>query len=471
MQITITNGTLTNIQETLSPSQGYSLPPSVTVNGATSSYSDSTGLLQLTSPTSSMSVSASGVAVVTPSISIGSLSLSDVYVGSTKISKIYLGSTLLWEAPTPQGYEIGFTGMAGSQTSLTRTGDALGATWAASSGVITFDGIDLTKIFGGYAGSNGEELTWDSANSVYKNGNTTYTGDVGVKINRFFCKPIYDQNSKLDGYSLYFGNSAPDSSYEDWFLGKDHVWIGCYKARGGGMDNGLQSKQGLSYKSSTSASAIVTAYKKNSSTAYSLHAKWYNENAILQVLFMALFATKQTEDVYPQATYRHKSNDTRATGYMDSYRAQSLFAYEPTGDSGKRGNMFLGIEDFVGWGYELVCGVMLSDQNIATSTDYANFSYSGSYTNSGLLRPAVNDYITELQETPSVPGLLVPKSASGGSDSTYFCDYAYYSAGNMVWYQGASNPFTYGGVFYFVGNFDAWSSNTNYAARLCGKPV
>ena len=464
MQINITNGTLTQVQETLSPASGYSLPLTITVTGATSSYDSTTGSVTLTSPTSTMGVSASAVAI--PSISIGSLPLSKAYFGSNEIGKIYLGETLLYEASS--GYTMGFRGMSTSGPSLTRAGDTASATWSATSGVISFDGIDITKVFGGYVGNDGEELTWDSTNLVYKNGSTTYTGNVFVKINRFFCKAYYE-NGVLDGYDLYFGSEAPDATYQDWFLGKDHCIIGCYKARGGGMSSGLQSKQGLTYTGSASANNIVTAYKLNFSTAYSLHEKWYNENAILQVLFMALFATRQTEDVFPQATYRDRSNDTRATGYMDSYRSQSLFAYEPTGESGYRGNMFLGIEDFVGWGYELVAGVKLNGTNVCPTMDYANFSYSDTYTASSCVLSATDGSITQLQEDSSNAGLLIPKDTTGGSDSTYFCDYQ--SHGGNCWYQGATAPDASTGLFYFRGSTGASNSYGYLAARLCGKPL
>lgn len=405
-------------------------------------------------------------------ILFGTQGIEKILFGQSEVSKIYLGQTLVWQAgsePGPTSYEIGFRGMSLSTPALTRTGQAVGATWAATSGVISIDGIDLTKIFGGYVGNDGEELTWDSATSKYLHNGTPYTGNVFVKINRFFAKAHYE-GTTLDGYDLCFAPTAPDNTYQDWFLGKDHCVIGCYKARGGGFDSGLQSKQGLSYTSATTANDIVTAYKLNSSTAYSLHEKWYNENAILQVLFMAIFATKQTTDVFPQDTFRHRTNDTRATGYMDSYRSQSLFAYEPTGSSGMRGNMFLGIEDFVGWGYELVAGVVLSNENIHTSLDYANFVYSGSYDDSGLDRPTTSDYIKELQQSDTIAGLLVPKT-TGGSETTYFCDYNYYGAGTMVWYQGAYYPSAYFGLFYFLGSYTADNSSNYCAARLCGKPL
>ena len=403
---------------------------------------------------------------------VGNLSITKKVINSKEVLKEVVNGSVVYEKASAS-YEIGFRGMVGSQTGLTRTGEAVGATWSATSGVISIVGIDITKIFGGYVGNDGEALTWDSTNLKYMNGNSVYSGNVFVKLNRFFIKPYYDQDSKLDGYDLCFAPTAPDNTYEDWFLGKDHCIIGCYKARGGGFSSGLQSKQGLSYMGSCSANNIVTAYKLNSSSAYSLHEKWYNENAILQVLFMAIFATKQTTDVFPEATYRHFSDDTRATGYMDSYRASSLFAYEPTGDSGKRGNMFLGIEDFCGWARELVCGVKVSNTTgLYPSTDYANFSYSNTYTASSCVLPSASGNIQELQEDASNPGLLVPKTASGTDYTQYFCDRVYVGGGSSnAWYQGAASPSAASGVFYFSGNAVASNSYSDCVARLCGKPL
>lgn len=392
---------------------------------------------------------------------IGTKTVSKKLFGSREISKEVLNGSVVYEN-APSAYEIGFRGMVGSQTSLTRTGEAIGATWTDSSGVISINGIDISKIWGGYVGNDGETLTWDPATLKYMNGSSVYTGNVFTKLNRFFIKPYYE-NSKLDGYDLYFGKKAPSAEYEDWFLGKDHCIIGCYKARNDGhLSGGLQSKQALTHMVGCTPNNTVIAYKLNSSTAYSLHEKWYNENAILQVLFMVIFATKRTEDVFPRETFRSYNSDTRATGYMDSYRASSLFAYEPTGDSGKRGNMFLGIEDFVGWGFELVAGVVLNDTSVCPTTDYANFNYSNTYT-ADLTLSSTNGWITELQESTTNPGLLVPKT-TGGRETTYFCDWQ--SIDSNCWYQGAAVPNDYGGVFCFI-----QAGSGSGAARLCGIPL
>ncbi len=59
MQITITNGTLSQVQEVLVADLGYMRPSSISVSGATSNYSRQTGSVTLTDITSSMSVTAS----------------------------------------------------------------------------------------------------------------------------------------------------------------------------------------------------------------------------------------------------------------------------------------------------------------------------------------------------------------------------------------------------------------------------
>ena len=131
MQISITNGTLTQVQETLSPSSGYVLPSSVTVTGATSSYNDSTGVLTLTSPTSTMSITASGepdTPTPSSSITIGNLNISSISLGSLPIVVMYFGSTKIYEASTPTPTLISFSvSRVGTGTSTYQAEE--GMTW------------------------------------------------------------------------------------------------------------------------------------------------------------------------------------------------------------------------------------------------------------------------------------------------------------------------------------------------------
>ena len=121
MQISITNGTLTQIDETLVATQGYNLPTSINVSGA--SYTYNNGAIQLTSPTSTMSITASGVEAI-GSISFGNSDV-ELFVGNTRVSSVYYGNKKVYEA---SGYEY------------TQSGDELTITNAP----YTLNGDELT---------------------------------------------------------------------------------------------------------------------------------------------------------------------------------------------------------------------------------------------------------------------------------------------------------------------------------------
>ena len=123
MQISITNGTLTQVEETLVATQGYTLPTTIQVSGATSNYNSTTGNITLTSPTSTMSITAEGVEAI-GSISFGSSDV-ELFVGNTRVSSVFWGNKKVYEA---SGYEY------------TQSGDELTITNAP----YTLNGDELT---------------------------------------------------------------------------------------------------------------------------------------------------------------------------------------------------------------------------------------------------------------------------------------------------------------------------------------
>ena len=96
MQISITNGTLTQVEETLVATQGYTLPTTIQVSGATSNYNSTTGNITLTSPTSTMSITAVGVETLIPP-SIGNKDIVDMFVGNKQVKSMWLGNTKIYE--------------------------------------------------------------------------------------------------------------------------------------------------------------------------------------------------------------------------------------------------------------------------------------------------------------------------------------------------------------------------------------
>jgi len=63
MQITITNGTLTQIKETLTPASGMKLPVDINVAGSQYDYNDITGIISLSDPTGNVTVTAAAMTV------------------------------------------------------------------------------------------------------------------------------------------------------------------------------------------------------------------------------------------------------------------------------------------------------------------------------------------------------------------------------------------------------------------------
>ena len=65
MQITITNGTITQVQETLSPAAGYCVPTTITVVGATYTYNDystnNVGVISMSELTSTVTITATAM--------------------------------------------------------------------------------------------------------------------------------------------------------------------------------------------------------------------------------------------------------------------------------------------------------------------------------------------------------------------------------------------------------------------------
>lgn len=109
MQISITNGTLTQISETLQASSGYTLPTTISVSGATSNYNSTTGAITLTNLTQTMSITASGESQATgiSNIFFGNSQMASAYYGNSEIASIWYGNTKVYEkGGASSGYNV-----------------------------------------------------------------------------------------------------------------------------------------------------------------------------------------------------------------------------------------------------------------------------------------------------------------------------------------------------------------------------
>lgn len=114
MQINITNGTLTQVQETLSPSTGYVLPSSITVSGASYTYDSSTGVISLSNPTGNVTITASGIKVKTFDLSTLQLSAGTHQVKVKARATGYRDS----EFSNSVNYQVAASGYSGNITTF-----------------------------------------------------------------------------------------------------------------------------------------------------------------------------------------------------------------------------------------------------------------------------------------------------------------------------------------------------------------
>lgn len=123
-----------------------------------------------------------------------------------------------------------------------------------------------------------------------------------------------------------------------------------------------------------------------------------------------------------------------------------------------------GLEDFWGNIWEWIDGIVTdSTRNILTATDNFNDSGSG-YKNQGQGATSnIGNYMSKPQGTTKT-GFLAKEV--NGSESTYFCDYAYLYASCVALFGGGWDNAAYAGAFRLDVNNAASSSYALVAARL-----
>ena len=134
--------------------------------------------------------------------------------------------------------------------------------------------------------------------------------------------------------------------------------------------------------------------------------------------------------------------------------------------TGKYPMCLFGLEDFYGNIYEFIDGIY-SNSNRQILVADGNFNDTGSgYTDAGTATFGSN--ISGYMQTPNGTNLagFTPASQTYGSETTYFCDYAYVAADRLAYFGGHWNNKSYAGVFRLDVFQTASAANSYYGARL-----
>lgn len=131
-----------------------------------------------------------------------------------------------------------------------------------------------------------------------------------------------------------------------------------------------------------------------------------------------------------------------------------------------------GLEDFYGNVYEFIDGIW-SNANRQIYVADGNFNDTGSnYTSAGTTSSSSNlsGYMRYPNGT-NLAGFTLSTNSNKGTDSTYFCDYAYVSASRMACFGGSWNDASYAGVFQLGVNRTASLAGASIGGRLMYLPT
>lgn len=250
-------------------------------------------------------------------------------------------------------------------------------------------------------------------------------------------------------YGLAVGGQ-PDSSWKQIITAED--LLGVHEAIASDMGNNttgvLYSKSG-SVSTASVSQANFKQKARNKGTGFTIVTwEWH---CVMQLLFYAWYGRTNA-----QAQCGKGSNtNTRTLGTKDS-----LGMTDTTTDNGEADNTkFWGIENWWGCKYEWIDNVAVQDR-VWTVTDVK----TGTTRNAGTASSESNSWITKMMLSANLD--FIPTANTGGSETTYYCDYYYSNTGSRVVARSYYYALAYGGVACVSADIDSSNTGTNRGSRL-----
>ena len=285
-------------------------------------------------------------------------------------------------------------------------------------------------------------------------------GDVMIEISKIGYKLWNDGNYQYvsiiddpnkEGY-CYYAHSLNNTG------DCDKIYIGAYL--GHEIGSNLYSASAVDPTADTSLIDFRT-YAANKGTGYSLLS--FYPLTLLQCLYIIIYKNLDSQSALG-AGYIYASSKAN-TGSTNN----NTFCY---GNSSPTTHVkFLGIEDFYGNLYQRIDG-LYCDSNRNIRTDYRNSVFIDNngnnfqFSTSSGLTSNIGGYMTQIQGTNETG--FVAKS-TGGSSSTYYCDYGYLYTGFFGYFGGDWDNGTEAGAFQFVIDSSVFAAASYLGARLMYK--
>ncbi len=293
---------------------------------------------------------------------------------------------------------------------------------------------------------------------------TDAAGNVFIKIPKFYAKitPNADGTFKhqisgvrYEGFSTLFVDGEGNEL--------DYILVGKYE--GSGSASKVFSKSGATVLVNITCDSFRNRCKANGD-GYQQYD--FLIDLIIKELWLVEMKTTNSQAIM----YGYANSNTAAvtTGRTDAVKTPS--GSEESNTDGKHACKYRGIENLWGNTYTWCDGISFSSEKVYICTDpksYAAGKTASPYVYNGN-RPTSSGWIKKVAPLNRNPLIQYATEASGGSATTYFCDYA--SSGGSV--------LVVGGFWSNSTNAGLWSWNSNYTSsfayariggRLCKKPL
>ncbi len=328
---------------------------------------------------------------------------------------------------------------------LIRTDDAVGLN-------VTVGTTDITSDFDRcYPYSDMQEVT-DAAGNVF------------IKIPKFYAKitPNDDGTFKhqisgvrYDGFSTLFVDGEGNEL--------DYILVGKYEASGN--SSRAYSKSGATVLVNITCDALRTACKANGD-GYQQYD--FLIDLIIKELWLVEMKTTNSQAI--MYGYANGNSAAVATGRTDAVKTPS--GSEESNTDGKHACKYRGIENLWGNTFTWCDGISFSSEKVYICTDpksYAAGKITSPYVYHGN-RSSGGGWIKKVAPLNRNPLIQYATEASGGSATTYFCDYAGVS-GSVLAVGGSWDYSSDAGLWYWYGHCTPSYSSAYFGGRLCKKPL
>lgn len=254
-------------------------------------------------------------------------------------------------------------------------------------------------------------------------------GDVMVKVPAYYLKitmeaygqPRYEIDDTIP--DRYATNGRPGFFVHPAFLTKSgkvkpYILVAAYK--GYILNNQLRSVSGVKPSVSQTISSFTDRARQGRNTGANKHdiTRFY-ERLACNLLMYIEFGDLNMQNAIGQGWTNMSESNT--TGTTNSLGDRSGYVEN---NNGKASIRWRGIEDYWGNVWEFVNGFMISDAGYHFTNDVTKFLNMGAMETyaKDLSAKVPNGYITDMEKIPGKEWMMIPKT-TGGSASTYWCDY------------------------------------------------